>query len=574
MKIHKKSLIVFIVCLFGSYNYFLASTHDFLREDKVSHQATQKSVEQTQVENAKLQAIAAQASQEGNQVKSLVSDTKQVSDNGVKVKQIDLSQFVLGRKLTQQDLPEVQSNTQKALFFEKPIFEEDVSTATIEVARHMLAGVKNLGTLTENGNNVSKKLFGAPENDVHEEYNRQKNIEQQTRLTVHVMYNKLTSTMESIKRFVKGQKLDSVEFKAQFIQDLVQKQIDNHFGIDAKSGQSLFLLPPDVQKAVIASMSENETYKPLFDSTSQLTPLGKLNLLAQMSDEISNHVFENIATFATKFDDQGNYSSTMSSFSQDGSPVALTSNIDNKGNVTTRNIQVGNTLFTTTVTGGWIYGDYKSISMKSSQPTTTDKTVQLSSQDGEFLSCAWMAHKSMKLFKAAAKFTIMTGKQTAINLAHSAELQKVEMFALAVCFPVIKMVSLLPVQQGYEAYTGYNFSDPVMKTVLGKVLDLAVGENGQMLPTLLMHEGKPLMSGESDRVFTKGSWASKTLGVLQGKSQEELDKDIFDANERYYTWVDPIAEAIKAPLKALFPRTLGDQILSTKDISQGLQKSL
>jgi hypothetical protein len=486
------------------------------------------------------------------------------------------------------------------------LFVEDVTAANLAMARELMQAIKTSGTL-KNNNTLGQAMLHCDPTDINQSYALAEGFaDSSSRLTIQVMFNKLTGSLKQ------GKSINVVKFKQQFAKDLIQKQLDNNLGVDANSFQSLFSLPIEIQTQLENRFTDaTGKYKDLFDPKATKTSIEKLQLIADMNDEVMNvisgSVAQNekgifisdkdgnlqlavkdngIATFKTVFDASGNCISTISSSVAKGDKLVLTSIIDNAGKPKSRGLCIGDDEFTTTFTTGWVYGNYKTVTLKSAHAA---KPIELNSVEGQVLSNCWMLNKASIFFKTTVKVALSAGKQGAIYALSSLLPYHIPLAAAALLLPFVKIISILPAMHQVDAqgneildeqsnpkiktltgfqFTGHQWSDPAALLVAKKAIDIAVGDNGQLFGGFFSG-GKALLSGEGNRVFRQGTWISNGLNKIQGKASE-----VENVNETYVEAIPSIIQAVFAPLQALFPQTLGKQILSKADLKQSISSDV
>ncbi|MGZ6255072.1 MAG: hypothetical protein ACXWL5_03735 [Candidatus Chromulinivorax sp.] len=360
---------------------------------------------------------------------------------------------------------------------------------------------------------------------------RVENFEQNSRATIKTMYNRLTKVI-TVRKYTP----DS------FAQDLINEHLDATFGKDTMSGQSLFSFDPINQKELIDAIKNDSEFTALFSKESnKLSSVQKMNVLARMTDMVMNKIGQpDIATFESKIDDNGNYTSTITS--TDSLQPSLTTTVNVNGKVVSR-------IFSYQQNDGKPVTFTTMLNPKTGQNETivhlADGTFKkLSSQEAEMTDAQFALFKLKQLFKCSVKATMWLGKQAALNVPGMFISPVLQGTGTAVLVGAIKPVSLL---------MGYKFSDPTVRTVLNTTLEVVAGDR------------RAILSADPNRVFTKGSTVSK---LLSGDWKEQADPA-----EEYYTLINTAVDLVLAPVKAAMPVTFGDQLLSKSDLQSSQSAS-
>ncbi|MDP3787976.1 MAG: hypothetical protein Q8Q60_01495 [Candidatus Chromulinivorax sp.] len=455
-----------------------------------------------------------------------------------------------------------------------------------------------------------------------------------SRNTLQVMYKQL-DVLKSMKPdgkirlgFFKAVKFE--EFKELFARTLIQKQIDNNLGMSSMSFQSMYSLPADQQNALVKRFVDpSGKYKNLFSRDSKITNVKKLQLIAEMNDDVMNVISKSLsidkngnlalidaskggnrrgaAIFASNYNPDGSYRSQITIPSYEGD-CSVTTVLDVKGKQISRSLAADGDEYTVVSRSGWFYGSYKNLyegsaeegaqymlssNAKAMFDTVVDLTsavtylrinAQLAMQD---MQANLTAKNAKKVATSTAKIGLLAGKQYLIY--QFGALTHIPLASSAVLLPVVKLISLIPAMYeinpltgqvlwetkikngepvrvpkvksftGYQ-FTGHSYDDPTMLLVALKAIDLTVGDKGQSIFTSFLG-GQPWLSGEGDRVIRKGTPPANALQWLQGKESQQENP--------YETYVDAIPAVLQtayAPLKLLFPKTLGSTILSKADL--------
>lgn len=433
----------------------------------------------------------------------------------------------------------------------KSVFNEDVNNQELQMSADILDSMrskleinKNEGkrTTAEKMSSTAAKESGKfLQADINDRYTALKNQDKDARSILQKKLNDLRSADKV------GKMTDAD--KQNFSKDFVKQQL-SLFGKDQNSGENLFQLPNDMQTELLQELKNK------FDEiTDSMNIIEQSNKLAQMSDMIMNKISEGKPKYTTEIDDQGNYTTTTESASK----IKLSSTIDKDGNPVSRTFQVDDVQFVTDFKNGWFYGKSKNnIKVKIGD----EDVATLSPESGEVLSALWMQHKANEALAMTAKLTGWTGKQVLINgVGMSVPIPPVLQAVIGVTFiPALKLVTMIPVEftvNGYQL-TGHSFSDPAAQTVVMQLIKGTVGDEGQIAGGLLTGD-QPLMSGKADTVFRSNT-------VLTGdNANASIDNTYFNPIVDVLTTITNISSA---PFKALFPKTLGDQMFSSSEISQ------
>jgi hypothetical protein len=385
------------------------------------------------------------------------------------------------------------------------------------------------------------------------------NFEQSTRSTMQEMYNRLQGTgmvrdaVEAINPLRAIGKIGDAASKGAdvfkdytsdtFAEDLIAAQLKNSLGSDSMSGESLFKFDDATQKELIDAMKQDQEYAKLFDKSSPLTPLAKMQLIARMTDIVMNKIGEpDIASFKTEYDAQGDYTSTISS--KDPSKPSLSSTINNDGKTISRTFsfvqQDGKNVLCSTFIDSQTG---KSMTkMKITQPDGSFDSHELTPDEAKIAEQSTLAYKAKVFFKCSMKATLWWGKQVAINVVG----MKVpipmadQTIAGVVVTAVIKPVSML---------LGYKFTDPTVRATLSTMVEVSCGDR------------RAILSADPTRVFSRGTIASK---MLSGDWKEQKDQ-----TEEYYTLINDAVDIALIPARKMLPTIVGNRLLSKTDLVKG-----
>ena len=305
--------------------------------------------------------------------------------------------------------------------------------------------------------------------------------EKNSRDVLQNMFNRLQSS-KSEGWFTSNKLVNSTDFQQKFANDFIQKIIDGNLGVDANSFQSIYSLPVDTQRELVARFTDVPgKYSDIFNPASKLTKVEQLQLLASMHDDVMNVIsgskqFDkngNLQSvnptqaqtiFNTTYDADGNYTSSMKVLGKGSgnnrASIETKSVFDYKGNPTSRSFtdETGVTV-RTNLRSGWIYGSYDNNNkpLNATDSSIFDNIWDLSKAAESFKANVRLAYQdsiaaitkenAVKLAKTTVKAGLSAGKQTGIYLLSSLLPYHIPLAAAALLLPVVKIITLLPAMQ-------------------------------------------------------------------------------------------------------------------------------
>ena len=307
---------------------------------------------------------------------------------------------------------------------------------------------------------------------------------------------------------------DLAAHKQNIVKTLIQSQVDNVFGVNQLSGQSIYKLTPEAQ----AKLEEDFTTQidTLFDPSKTLQTHEKLQIIANMSDAIMNKLATDVdgsnpvARFTTTFLADGTYKTRISNNAGITSEITIDASNNTTNKILTINDKKNNPtiVFTTTIANG---------TTKTMLDDETGITKTLMAQDASFVDIAHDQLRAMANSRSMIKATLWAGKQIVICLIPMPA-------SIATCL-TIAAISPIVIKGGSLAM-GYKFSDPVVRTALMTTMELTMGNK------------RGLLSADPNRVFSKGTIGSKIANSFTTGKISESFAEQRDPNEEYYHSLD------------------------------------
>lgn len=439
---------------------------------------------------------------------------------------------------------------------DKKIHTDDLTKA------QFLDSVKLLETMRKSNKLVApdvrkKQLLGKTMDewfpDVNATNKRITNLENANRATVKSILSQIKSAefkhertgKYNITSFASRRDIhqDTLAYKNSIAENLIQSTLDNFFGKDSMSGQSLAKFTDENHKEFRDYVIKNED---LFNSSK--SDITRLNAITKISDTIMNKICESepgssqqpIGKIETKIDANGNYETTITN------DLGATTRavINNKGKTTSRHYQdpTTNTDFLTTF-------DQNGKSQTSYFDAQGNRH-RLTSYEDSLVGIAYAQHKAMIIAKSILKASLWTSKQAIITLFTNPIPTTLLIVAGVGLVPLVKGGSMIAYQiTGNEAYA---WSSPTARSAIVHILEISCGG-----------DRRGFISGQEGRVFKEGTMLSKTANAVNPFGKDlSLAPEKINPHEEYYTLMGEIVDIVKIPLKAMFPETLGDTLVS------------
>ncbi len=451
---------------------------------------------------------------------------------------------------------ETSSNTKKL-----PTTTDDLTNAQFLDAANLLEKMRDSKALvskSEQDKLLLGKTMDAWLPDVNATNKRIKNLETANRTTAKSILSQIKSAELKQERTGKynitsfasrrAPEEDILAYKNAIAENLIQSTLDNVFGKDSMSGQSLAKFTRTDNNIIMTHILNETKYKDLFDWSK--SDIERLNTIADISDEIMNRICaseagssqRSIGRFETKIHDDGTYEQTITN----DLGAITTTKIDNKGKVILQE-----------------YTDTSNNATFRTEPNDQGKMTTkyidaqgnehpLTSYEESLTSIAYAQHKAMIIAKSILKASLWTGKQAIINLITYPIPMTLSIVAVAGFVPLVKGGSMIAhAVTGNEAYA---WSSPTVRSAIMHIIELSCGDR------------RGILSGQQGRVFRQGTMLSKAANAINpfGKDLSTTPETPEEKNqhEEYYTLINTMIDAVMTPVKALFPETLGDTLVS------------
>jgi hypothetical protein len=452
--------------------------------------------------------------------------------------------------VTQEKQPMQITQTRKN---SKDIYTENLTKAEFLNAANLVKKMRDSSILVSRKEREAQllgKTMDAWFPDVNTTNKRIKNLETANRTTAKSILNQIKAaefkhdTISLLNLTSRGTR--EQDYQRTIADNLVQSTLDNVFGKDSMSGQSLAKFTTQEQTKIMVEIFNNEAYKDLFDRRKSDIP--RLNAIAKISDIIMNKICASepgssqppIGKFETKINSDGSYETTITN---DLGATTRTV-VNNKGKTILRDYQdlETNTAFLTTVD---TQGKSTTIYVDKDKNEHT-----LNSYEDSLVGIAYTQHKATIVAKSILKASLWIGKQGIITLFTNPIPTTLLVVAGVGLVPLVKGGSMIAYQvTGNEAYA---WSSPTARSAIVHILEISCGG-----------DRRGLISGEQGRVFKEGTMLSKAANAINpfGKNLSKTP-EVKNQHEEYYTLMGEIVNIVKIPLKTLLPETLGDTLVS------------